>query len=94
LSADRLLAFIRDFNNKSRTPAASLALWRSVRPARPPTALPENPILRLSIQNVLVAYLTLDHDPDASALVVESVNCFSPREMVSARTLCLHLACG
>jgi hypothetical protein len=94
LSADRLAAFIREFNTTIRFPAAKLALWSPVRPtrSRPQARLPDSPILRLTIADVLVAYVTLDHDPDAPALAVESVNCFSPREKVDMRAL-VHYSC-
>lgn len=73
-----LEAYIRDFNASS---PSRLHLWKSTRSSG--SRRLDNPVvLRLTIRDVLVAYITFGYTLDNPTLIVESVTCFGPRERV------------
>jgi hypothetical protein len=83
LSTSDIKTYIRRFNSTPRTSSVKMTIWSSTKPGpKRRHKFGSVVVLRLTITNVLVAYLTLDNDPAAEALIVESVRCFGPRETV------------
>ncbi|KAJ8488185.1 hypothetical protein ONZ45_g14043 [Pleurotus djamor] len=80
LRMDQLPDFVADFN---RTNPCSLRIWLRSRGA-PKTDIPV--IVRLTIPDVLAAYVTLNCLHLDPTLVVESISVFSPREQITPQS--------
>ncbi|KAJ7622828.1 hypothetical protein DFH06DRAFT_1447374 [Mycena polygramma] len=77
LGADELPDYIREFN---ATNACKLHIWTRTPGA---TQLSNPAVVRLTIRDVLVCYVTMAHMPQDPVLVTESVTAFGPREKKS-----------
>lgn len=89
VSADGLVAYIRALNRESTT--TKLHIWRPPNPSRNAGAakrvectFSDVVVLRLCVQDVLLAFITLENVSNERPLVVESVVCFGPREKASS----------
>jgi hypothetical protein len=76
LRADELPDYIREFN---RTHSCKLHIWTRIRGA---TQLSNPAVVRFTIRDVLVGYVTMAYILDDPVLVTESVTVFGPREKV------------
>jgi len=77
LRADELPDYIREFN---RTHSCKLHIWTRIRGA---TQLSNPAIVRFTIRDVLVCYVTMEYSASDPVLVTESVTAFGPREKKS-----------
>ncbi|KAJ7209530.1 hypothetical protein GGX14DRAFT_630563 [Mycena pura] len=77
LRADELAVYIREFN---RTHSCKLHIWTQI---RGPTHLSHPAVVRLTIQDVLVCYITMAYTTDDRILITECVTAFGPREKKS-----------
>ncbi|KAJ7497148.1 hypothetical protein FB451DRAFT_1018789 [Mycena latifolia] len=77
LRADQLADYIREFN---RTHSSKLHIWTRVRGS---TQLSNPAVVRFTIRDVLVCYVTMAYAPGDPVLVAESVTAFGPREKKS-----------
>ncbi|KAJ7346488.1 hypothetical protein DFH08DRAFT_700093 [Mycena albidolilacea] len=77
LRADELADYIREFN---RTNPCKLHIWTRTRGA---TQLSNPAVVRFTIRDVLVCYITMAYTPEDPVLVTENVTAFGPREKKS-----------
>ncbi|KAJ6558601.1 hypothetical protein DFH09DRAFT_535961 [Mycena vulgaris] len=77
LRADELADYIREFN---RTHSSKLHIWTRIRGS---TQLSNPAVVRFTIRDVLVCYVTMAYTPGDPVLVAESVTAFGPREKKS-----------
>lgn len=76
LRADELADYIREFN---RTNPCKLHIWTRTRGA---TQLSNPAVVRFTIRDVLVCYITMAYTPEDPVLATENVTAFGPREKV------------
>lgn len=76
LRADELPDYIREFN---RTHSCKLHIWTRIRGS---TQLGNPAVVRFTIRDVLVCYVTMGYAQGDPVLVTESVTAFGPREKV------------
>ncbi|KAJ7783002.1 hypothetical protein B0H16DRAFT_1298303 [Mycena metata] len=77
LRADELANYIREYN---RTSSCKLHIWTRIRGA---TQLSNPVIVRFTIRDVLVCYITMAYTAADPILLTESVTAFGPREKKS-----------
>ncbi|KAK7057297.1 Dynamitin-domain-containing protein [Favolaschia claudopus] len=77
LRMDELSGYIREFNSSHR---CKLHIWTRIRGT---TQLSNPAIVRFTIRDVLVCYITMAYSPQDPVLVTESVTAFGPREKKS-----------
>ncbi|KAJ7502756.1 hypothetical protein B0H11DRAFT_601297 [Mycena galericulata] len=74
LRADELPDYIREFN---QTHSCKLHIWTRIRGS---IQLSNPAVVRFTIRDVLVCYITMEHTASDPVLVTESVTAFGPRE--------------
>ncbi|KAJ6499425.1 hypothetical protein C8R45DRAFT_821352 [Mycena sanguinolenta] len=77
LRSDELADYIREFN---RTNSCKLHIWTRIRGG---TELGNPAVVRFTIRDVLVCYITMAYTSQDPVLVIETVTAFGPREKKS-----------